>query len=158
MTNKEIKKLTIKNLKLLRDHIRDKVTDEQFDMHKYRTDENRNIILFRSKDDCGTIGCALGWAPFVKGLEPIEEDFYNGNLDFNIYSERIFPAIETDDYDDKYYIAWAFIFNAEWKDYDNTREGFVKRVNYLIKKGLKAGDYFDLGYDSYEDFKEGWVA
>ena len=139
MTNKERKETTIKNLRLLQAHIKDKVTDKQFNMISYRNS------TFYSKDNCGTVGCAMGWAPFVKGLETLESDFHaDGSLNYGIYHNRIFKA-DTDD-------LWSFLFCPDWSKHDNTREGFVKRVDYLIERGL------EVGWFSYRYFKEGWTA
>ena len=149
MTKKEI---NIKNLKLLRDYIRDKVTDEQFDMKVYRANRVGLYMDYYSKYDCGTVGCALGWAPFVKGLEPIEKDFREGGgkeLDYDKYSLRLFPPL----------FDWSFLFSSRWVYHDNTREGFVKRVNHLLNclldKDLKLGGDNDSW--SYLDFKKGWT-
>ena len=162
MTRKEIKKLTIKNLRLLRDYIDTQVTDEQFDMKYFRTNDKKNKGLeYYSKDNCGTVGCALGWAPLVKGLEPVDSDFdyiidvEQSSLDFHEYSYRVFPELMASQAYNCY--SWQFVFSTEWNDVDNTRQGFIKRVNYLLEKDLKLED-FDATDDDFGDFVEGWTA
>lgn len=50
-----------------------KITDEQFNMETYRQNGFGRHVLFNSKTDCGTVGCALGWGPFV--VTPQESHF-----------------------------------------------------------------------------------
>jgi len=59
-------------------------------MEEFRSNYDRSEIEFFSKNDCGTVGCALGWSPFVPGLETIGSDFcyWGGDLLFANYSER----------------------------------------------------------------------
>jgi len=117
------------NLVKLAKSILEKVTDDQFNMESFRSIGGGDPCDFKSKNDCGTIGCALGWAPFVKGLEVVEGDFdCFGELCFYVYSKRVFGVIKTPQ--------WGFLFNGCWCDADNTREGFVKRVIYLLEGGV----------------------
>jgi len=86
------------------------------------------VVNFKSLNDCGTIGCALGWSPFVPGLEAIEDDFHqDGGLIFDLYLIRVFGMYRGSE--------WSFLFGDNWCEVDNTRKGFVKRVIYLIEGG-----------------------
>jgi len=122
-----------KNLVKLSKYILSEVSDEQFDMEFFRSSGEECDVKFYSKEDCGTVGCALGWSPFVKGLEVVEDDFIEifagfNRLVFYEYSERVFGIDCSED-------CWKFIFHSLWYEIDNTREGFVKRVLYLIEGG-----------------------
>jgi len=121
------------NLVKLAKYILEEVTDEQFDMIAFRSNHIGTGVVncdFKSKNDCGTIGCALGWAPFTKGLEVVEDDFIESyitdyeHLSFHNYSKRIFGSYHGD--------IWDFIFSGDWYVVDNSREGFVKRVIYFL--------------------------
>jgi len=122
--NKENKK----NLVKLAKYILEEVSDEQFDMKWFRSNHIDTGVEFFSKENCGTVGCALGWAPFVKGLEVIEDDYdYLDYLNFHIYSNRVFRGVLG-----RY---WDFLFDGAWFESDGSREGFVKRVIYLLEGG-----------------------
>jgi len=126
--------INVTNLKKLRNYLEKHVTQDKFDMESFRRknlDEN-TVCDFTTKNKCGTIGCALGWAPFVKGLEPEPVEFYPGGffgiptLDFYQYSQRLFNTADGSD-------TWSFLFCGEWKDYDNSVEGVVGRMDIIIK-------------------------
>jgi len=118
------------NLVKLAKFILENIKDEQFNMSSFRLNKYYNSVRFKSKEDCGTIGCALGWAPFVEGLEVVKSDYYKGEpmyLDFDLYSKRVFGTA--------FGIFWEFLFSLGWHEIDNTREGFVRRFVYLIEVG-----------------------
>lgn len=101
----------------------DTIPEENFDMDWYRN------VGFKSINDCGTVGCALGWAPFVDGLEPIESEYGLRDLDWRTYSERITGfSTESDE--------WYWCFSDEWQYVDNTPKGAAKRIRYLVNYGL----------------------
>lgn len=68
-----------KNLIKLATFLRNNVKQESFDMLNYRSYRNhKNIITRKNYEDifsCGTIACALGHGPRIKGLLPRPEDF-----------------------------------------------------------------------------------
>jgi len=116
------------NLIKLAKFILENIKDEQFSMFNYRSDKYGYYVYFKSKNDCGTIGCALGWSPFAPGLEVVEGDFQEkGTLNFSKYSKRVFGA--------GWGLVWDFLFNSDWCKIGGSREGFVKRVIYLIEGG-----------------------
>lgn len=111
------------NLALLANWIETNVTQEHFDMGFYRSHEG-SIKYFVNVNDCGTCGCCLGWGPFVPGLEVIEDDFkIDDLLSFYHYGQRIFELTA---------YQHNFIFDGSWARIDNSVEGAVKRVRYLI--------------------------
>jgi len=96
------------NLIKLSKFILKNIKDEQFSMKWFRSNHTDNGVEFYTKEYCGTVGCALGWAPFVPGLEAIGSDW--GDV-------------------------WAFLFDGSWLKEDNTRGGFIKRVIYFLEGG-----------------------
>lgn len=156
-----MKTKTRKNLIILRDFLRDHVTDAQFDMGQYRQDMPGGVSAeYYNAQHCGTVGCALGWAPFVDGLKPIPEDFSTvpashrtaggklplDSLNWRTYGCRVFgnlhqvAAPENVPWDLNAYSmrwparidAWNYLFAARWAQFDNTREGFCQRVDALL--------------------------
>jgi len=78
----EVCVINVTNLKKLRNYLEKYVTQDKFDMGDFRskTLDVDTSCSFTTKNICGTIGCALGWAPFVKGLEPEPVEFYPGGF------------------------------------------------------------------------------
>lgn len=120
------------NLMKLGEYLWQNIKDEQFGMELFRQHNNENCEFY-SKEDCGTVGCALGWAPFVKGLEPIKSDFssFSGKLWFTDYSHRVFG----DDWRSNPKL--HFVFDEEWANYDNTVKGACQRIISLCEKAFK---------------------
>lgn len=121
------------NLAKLADYIEKDVTQEMFDMEHYRSNSG-SPCEYIDEDNCGTVGCALGWAPFVKGLGVVDSDFrfswtddgYVAALSFGNYVDRVFDLHPVD---------FDFLFGGFWSIYDNTPQGFVKRALHLINGG-----------------------
>lgn len=147
-----------KHLLLLADGL-EKVPQSQFDMHEYRQREKDSgeftVCTFVSKNDCGTIGCALGHAPLIPGLEPIKDDFNchaNGdliNLMWDRYCMRVFGIASR-------YInspAWTFLFYGRWRHFDNTPQGAAKRIRFLVKHGRPPVDRLEYASEFNEALK-----
>ncbi len=117
------------NLILLGQYIYAHVTDAQFDMAHFRQDHQGILVNFREASDCGTVGCALGHAPLVPGLEPIRKDFDGrGYLDFDGYSERVFGL-------DHSQPDWDWLFSDLWAREGNSRHDFLGRLLRLLRGG-----------------------
>ena len=108
------------------------VPENQFHMDDYRVEptedgpgDSKGIsdVLVNPDIDCGTSGCAIGWAPVVPGLEALEDD-----ATWSGYAARVFGVCEWD-------ADFAFMFSSSWKDKDNTPKGAAKRIRYFIEKG-----------------------
>jgi len=130
--------MNIKNLKIFRNGFKKLiddgiVTQETFDMKRYRSNKDGCRAAFKSINDCGTVGCLLGLAPFIEGLETKEIYFskVTRNLYFDDYYLRVF-GIKVH-YDD---LVFGFLFSGEWEYYDNTPEGALARLDVLL-----AGDF-----------------
>lgn len=121
------------NLSLLADYLEHNVKDEQFDMADMRqsldSSGNRYPATFRNRHNCGTIGCVLGWAPFVPELDYTDDEYLGTTLDWNAYAERLFVE-DTDSAE------WDWLFSEWWEERDNTRMGAVKRIRDYVCYGL----------------------
>ena len=120
-------KINIKNLIIARDGLLG-VDPEMFDMESFRKKTKYEVVPFYDKDNCGTIGCAIGWCPFIDGLEHIESDRYyydETKLNFDTYTRRVFGIKELSR-------VWEYLFSSSWKDTDNSIEGLIKRMTKVI--------------------------
>ena len=133
-----------KNLKKLAKYLEENVSQDMLDMGIYRANTDHMVVRFYTLEDCGTVGCALGWSPFAEGLETIPEDYYTVSdgkitqLAFERYSTRMFELENAE---------WSFLFESAWVKYDNSVEGAVDRIRWLVKKGNKVKKL--KGYDSH---------
>lgn len=137
-----------KNLLKLANYLENNVTQEMFDMKLYRMDSKGNSVIYTSKAECGTVGCALGYGPFVIGLETKEEDFIRGSnyhyLAFYYYCKRVFN-LDSDINSER----WEFLFGSDWVNHDNTPLGAAARIRYLVEgNSLKGFDSEFLERDS----------
>lgn len=136
-----------KNLLKLANYLELNVTQKMFNMQSYRENSEGDSVTFRSKTDCGTVGCALGYAPLVNGLEAIAEEFiigmnHSNYLDFSDYCKRVLGICN---YKDK---SWEFLFASQWVGFDNTPEGAAARIKYLVDGNSLRGFNADfLDYD-----------
>lgn len=115
----------------LADFLENKIEDSQFDIEYYRNED------FISESNCGTVGCALGWMPFVE--KTIKSD-YDNKLDFDRYSIRVLGA-DFSFLGNQKQKALAYLFeqyNSLLEGHD-TRLSAVKRIRTLVK----ANEYTD---------------
>lgn len=134
-----------KNLEILRDNIM-MVPQELFNMATYRgepDDEIHDYSEFKSKSDCGTLGCALGWCPFIEGLDVKTGDFNKEGLSFYLYGDRLFGFEKNDRLFD-------WIFDMGWKQVDNTPLGVSLRIQYLFDHNMKVPNYDDPETHHYQ--------
>lgn len=125
--------MNIKNLIKARDAILG-CDPELFDMKYYRA-SNGEPVTFYNHHNCGTIGCFLGWMPFVDGLEALDKEvFLTIGSNFIAYAKRLFEL----DWDS---LVW--IFATEWSNIDNTPIGAALRCNYLIEHGRPPDNWRD---------------
>ncbi len=88
-------------------------------------------------NECGTVACAIGHAPSIKGMwvKPVPDESYHA------YSLR-FLLGEHDDSDTRFHwrykgdvsvsTIWNFLFAEEWSKIDNTAKGAAKRLYFLV--------------------------
>ena len=116
------------------------VETKAFDMKDYRSTESSSCD-FVSDTNCGTVGCALGWAPAtgIKALAALEEDYYKyghspRTLSFSMYCDRVFELKTCSAY-------WDWCFADEWVDGDNTPKGSAIRIMYLLNHEEEVTDW-----------------
>ena len=118
---------TGERLMLLKEFLK-KVDPKKFNMDTFRSSDDKFEKDYISKTNCGTVGCALGWAPFIAGLEPIREDFGPESLDWERYSGRIFPDMTG-------LGSWEWLFDCMWSKFQPTPNDAVWRIEKLLKYG-----------------------
>lgn len=131
-------KIKLEKLILLRNWLEANKNDINLNMGSYRQGKDGNSVAFVSHHNCGTVGCVLGWSPFVKGLEPIEDDYvrsFGKHVDFLAYSDRVFNIEAGSN-------IWNFLFSANWKSINNTTEGAINRLTYVIDN-FDSIEYFE---------------
>lgn len=126
-----------KNLLLAADGI-EGIDPDQFNMSVFRGNlgEHPNsleYIEFSSKTDCGTLGCALGWCPFIEKLAVKDDEFQTArddwtgekikDLNYEKYAERIFGVVKS--------LKWEYMFAGNWRIYDNTPQGAANRIREI---------------------------
>lgn len=97
---------------------------------------------------CGTVGCALGHLPYVKGGKYFDEtkDYViesSPDLKFYYISWRYYSQEELGIEDST--LLWEFLFSGDWRHQDNTPQGAGKRIKYYLKYGLP--NVIDDDYD-----------
>ena len=94
-------KTTVRNLDRLADYIEEHVPQENLDMSEYRSDGTGGYVTFWSKDECGTVGCALGYAPFaIPEVDPLMFIYSESGMDWDLYQKELFPELNLYDWDD----------------------------------------------------------
>jgi hypothetical protein len=89
---------------------------------------------------CGTVGCAIGHGPYA-GIKK------RRNETWTRYAERVFTNGWF------YQPLYQFLFEGDWWQVDDTREGVVKRIHYALKYGVPDTKNYDVdGAASLQDF------
>ena len=107
-------------VKLARFLYTEPIDRRHFDMSIYS--ESDNDVACDNRE-CGTAGCAIGWAP-VAGIAPLE------NEEWSDFSDRTLIIGWTDA------DAWSWCFCMDWLGTDNTPHGAAKRIIWLLLYGL----------------------
>ena len=106
----------IKNLKKLKKFILEEITDKQFNMEEYR---NVWVPSYHANfNDCGTVGCALGWTPFA--FPSLNKPF-----DFDRNSLLLFGFYWGSN-------DWDFLFSSDHSETMPTRQDFALRCDMMI--------------------------
>lgn len=137
--------INIENLRKLSTFLKT-VPQEKFDMEWFRID-GEGSCNFISRHNCGTSGCALGWAPLVPGLEDVREDYYStlntpAVLKFYRYCKRVFNLDNNNE-------IWLYLFSDSWTNFDNTPIGAANRIDTICNEIEKHGE---AGIEIYEGF------
>lgn len=112
------------NLTKLADFLEKELTDKQFNIRNYLTDEGSECKIVIPKEyECGTIGCAIGWAPFALGNEG-----WDGKS-FCRYAESNFGCSDSDE------DIGTYMFSSDWYGTpQETRLATVDRIREVVKQ------------------------
>lgn len=105
----------IENLKKLSAYLKSGNLKASFSMYDYAQSSHL------TRTTCGSVGCAVGHAPFV-GIEKFPNEAWG------MYSVRVFGINNTD-------LVWDFLFSAKWVKFDNTSLGASLRIDYYLEFG-----------------------
>lgn len=128
------------NLKILADWVEAHVSQDFFDMKRYRSALNPEDgelfpVPYTDKENCGTHGCLLGYSVFVPEFQGVvayrEQEHACGQGAGNIFSDLSRELFELYSYQEE----WDYLFDSGWARYDNTVEGAVGRIRHLINGG-----------------------
>lgn len=104
---------------------------EHFDMQVYTSaDLDPSKVTRKVIHNCGTVACAVGHGPTIRGLEAKSTD-----LDWEDYCLRVFGI-------DFHSAAFDFMFGPDWSDLDNTPHGAAKRIRYYVANGIPSPEDF----------------
>lgn len=136
-----------------------------FDMGEFREggrlDPRPREDALEAANVCNTAACAIGWGPTIPGLEATRDDLSLAGIgkfriNWNKYSDRLFiSSVQSS--------AWDWCFDCEWQLYDNTVTGAIKRIRYLVDKGVpprwfQLGVFEDFNRDLYREALAGYSA
>ena len=135
--------INLEKLRIAVDGIRAmNIPEDKFDMETYGfLDDTTPVkILEESVHTCNTTACFLGWMPLVKGLEPTEECFTGGVLDFQKYPIKILELYEIENPR-----LWSFLFSDIWAVHAPTLENALERAEIVLNGEFKE----DWEYEDY---------
>lgn len=119
-----MQKKYLDRLSRLADFLENNVKNDQFNIKYYRTDEYGKCTTFYSKHNCGTVGCALGWAPFAFKLNKTYRDF-DGEYFFPKISEKFLGINDRE--------SWVYLFDSKWfYTPQATRKATIKRIRNFV--------------------------
>ena len=82
---------------------------------------------FKILHDCGTSGCALGWAPALVARGKKGEHWPR-------YCERVFGVPESCE-------EWDYMFSGNWRAEENTPKATAKRIMFIVENGRPPKDW-----------------
>jgi hypothetical protein len=99
-------------------------------------DTSFNMGLYRYKSTCGTVACALGWAPIALG-EDNQRAYDVGTCKpfhaFGIERLGISPYFkEGGNWHPNW--NWCFLFSATWHVVNNTAKAAANRIRYFVQQ------------------------
>ena len=116
--------MNIENLKAAQKHLTENVFQEVFNMLFYREDPDNVLSYFNLVESpiCNSVGCAVGHCTvldpkgFSEFVKDNEDAFYNWSISFFELDKK----------------QWDYLFSSHYYYSDNTIEGCVSRIQYLI--------------------------
>ena len=117
------------NLTILANFLENNISDDMFEMWYWRSGKDTDCGVYcklaeprqvlQGHEDCGSLGCAIGWAPTCDDL-PV--------ADYKFWDTYIHNVFDLDSFSDEY----SFMFNANWSKWDNTVKGCVERIRKVV--------------------------
>ena len=102
------------------------IPEEFFKMSTFRSRDEDQMHI--SLEGCGSVGCAVGWGPFIKGLGIKKNHIDSCNhFAFMTYDEDLFF---------NNYNYWEWCFDGDWGKVDKTARGAALRIQELVYNGL----------------------
>jgi hypothetical protein len=117
------KGINLENLIRMADYI-ETVPQEKFDMSEFRNDYWNTKYMVEPK--CNSVGCIIGHCTILDDKDLPRN--WSEDIDFAEWSQKF---IGTDDDS-----VWEYLFDANWRDTDNTPTGAAKRIRYYVANGL----------------------
>jgi hypothetical protein len=150
-----MKKINFENLEKLANFLETSITDREFSIDVYRCTRRPDNELcparFISLNDCGTVGCAVGWLPHALSLneddlEPVMSKRFSlgARVDYYELANKYLGCNDLDS------TIGSYMFSSEWSRSSNqkTRNDTVARIREVI--GFKD----DINkYDNAKRFK-----
>ncbi len=127
-----------KDLTLLADYL-EKLPEgyDNFDMSSFIKDDCGPKETASKQNLCGTAGCAIGHAPFVKGIPaPFDGEYWSDYSDRIAFNKSGFISNEHE-------TLWFFMFGGVWVNIDNTPHGAARRIRAVLKDHEKCHDFFE---------------
>lgn len=95
--------------------------------------------------NCGSLVCAIGFGPYAGITKNTSETWLQ-------YSRRVF-------WDDDDVATWEWMFGGSWEEFDNTPDGAVARIRYVLANNgapedFEGEDDIDEGTLTYEDYTD----
>ena len=126
----------------------------QFNMGAFSESPNKQWApnhYMPEQHTCGTVCCAVGWAPAALGL--LEEDLVG--MEWGDVAEK-YLGLSYEDYED-YEVyeylglnAWDLLFNGQWKGYEPYPEQAADRIRKYLnegQKGIKPTPWLEASHD-----------
>jgi len=100
--------------------------------YHYEDLENDDDLLalsptFKILHNCGTSGCALGWAPALVARGKKGEGWPE-------YCVRVFGVPESCE-------EWDYMFSGNWRGIENTPKATAKRIMFIVENGRPPKDW-----------------
>jgi len=123
--------------------------EARFTMACFADAGQHNIVGDPYLTECGSVGCAVGHAPYY-GITKMYGEGWDG------YSYRtLIPIFNADTgvlIDDR---AWRWCFAGEWTNLDDSKKGAAQRIMYFLQYGLpdKWDDVSERDVKLYQNIK-----
>ena len=103
------------------------ISSHKNSFYVYRADNFGEECDFNRSGDCGTIGCALGWLPFISSSEDLQVCSRTDEVDFGELSKRVLGLEEFSQFG-------KYMFSSNWanNEHEKTRTATIKRIRNVI--------------------------